>query len=92
MAVTQNVKQGIYWKVGGLLPGASSLHVSVSLGETLNPELCPMHSLKCECYTGCLDIKKPLYDWVDEAYSKKHFEWLIRNEKHFISTSPFTSY
>lgn len=58
MAVAQNVKQGIYWKVGGLLPGASSLHVNVSLGETLNPELCPMHSLKCDCYTGYLGIKK----------------------------------
>lgn len=50
------------------------------------------------CVCGCVHMldkelkyrKKHLYEWINEACSKKHFECSVRVEKCCISTSPFT--
>ncbi len=38
------------WKVAGLTPGSSGLHVKVSLGKMLNPKIAP---------DGCAPIHSP---------------------------------
>lgn len=57
------------WKVGGSVPGYSSLHAEVSLGKIPNRELPPMYQSECVCvhkyWTRCLGIgKKHMYGSV----------------------------
>lgn len=55
VAVSREVEQSTR-KVGGLIPGSSSLHVEVSLGNILNRELAQIPlALKSTSFTWLLD-------------------------------------